>query len=297
MDQKNPKISLKWKLLSPVMAIPILILAYLWFGTNVLSFILTFKWVILIGVAGTILYVNWLFPDWVKLNKQNIRRSWYFLLMIGIVFIFQSNGFNPMQWQRYSLLAIFFIFVDLALILTPAVVKIGGTELGAVNEVESVNEEIKKTIVQTKHKSQSYTQLIDLIDKKEFGKQSWNDIEEYMYSLEEFLNSYGQKCRQDIKVYSKDDNAAFINDVGTNSGVEIGDTDLKLLSEKTIVQTEKENAIIPFSKLYEVFIIVVSEKEPVHQIDFDHIINLSIIHTWYQQVDYKPQSEDEMVEL
>jgi hypothetical protein len=285
MDQKNPKLSLKWKLLFPVIVIPILILANLWFGTNLLSFILTYKWVILMGVAGTILYVNWLFPEWVKQNKQNIRRSWYFFFMVGIVFIFHKNGFDPMHWQRYSLLAVLFIFVDLALILTPAVVKIGGTELGAVNEVETVNEEMKKTIVQTKHKSQSYTQLIDLIDKNEFGKQSWNDVEEYMYSLEEFLNSYGVKCRQDIKVYSKDDNSAFINDVGTNSGIELGDLDLELLTKKTIVQTEKENAIIPFSKLFEVFIIVVSEKEPVHQIDFDHIITLAIIHSWYQQVD------------
>jgi hypothetical protein len=276
---RNP---ITWKFIFPIFFAFILIIGYKLLGTKLITFIHTNKWILLSGLVGSIVYAFWMFPNWVKDHKQNIRRTWYFCFILGIELLLHNNGFDIVHWQRYTLLAALFIFVDLALIVTPSIVKIGNTELSAVTDVESINEEMKKAIIQTKYKSQFFTTIIDLIDKTEFGKQKWTNTEEYMYSLEEFLCLYGDFCRQDIKVYSKNDNQSFIFDVGTNSGIEITSEQIRLLDEKSIIQTEKQNAVIPFFKLYDVFIVVVSEKEPVHQIDFDHIINLAILHTWFQ---------------
>ena len=103
-----------------------------------------------------------------------------------------ETGFDLNEWKRYTLLACMFIFVDLSLFLTPSIKKIGGAEMEQINEVESINDEMKKVIVQTQNRSLQFTDILDMLQISSFETQEWNEIESYQKSLEDFLYTYGE---------------------------------------------------------------------------------------------------------
>ncbi|MEH7121268.1 type II toxin-antitoxin system SpoIISA family toxin, partial [Neobacillus vireti] len=123
---------------------------------------------ILTGFSAVIVYISWGFKDFFANHKQNLRRTWYFFFIVGVVLLLNQTGLDAKDWQRYTLLAAMFIFVDLALFLTPSIKKIGGAEMEQINEVESVNEEMKKVIAQTQNRSLQFTYLLDMIKISSF---------------------------------------------------------------------------------------------------------------------------------
>ena len=63
---------------------------------------------------------------------------------------------------------------------------------------------------------------------------------------------------------------------------------MQSINDKTIVFINEQTVIIPYlDKVFPVVISIESEKEPVLDIDIDHIINLSLIHSWLE----KPQEK------
>jgi hypothetical protein len=281
-EPSREKTWIVWKIIAPIAMMIVIFVLNAFLGKHIFIFAQSDKWYLLIGFAAVMLYCSWAFPDFFRHYKQNLRRTWYFLFLLGIVFMLTDKGFHTADWQTYTLYAGMFIFVDLALFLTPTISKIGGTELGVVSEVENVNEEMKQVIVKTKSKSHLFTTILDRVDKSAFSKQDWTDIDDYRNSLESFLSTYGEECRQEITVICKKDDDTFQQDLGISLGVEIQEEQLEMLNEEIIVQLDTQIVLIPFTqKIHPVVIAVVSCKEPVLQIDFDYLINLAIIHTWY----------------
>ena len=257
-------------------------------GNAILSFTQENKWFILIGFSAIILYISWTFKDFFRKHQQNLRRTWYFFFIVGVVLLLNHTGFNVKEWPRYTLLAGMFIFVDLAMFITPSIKKIGGAEMEQINEVESINEEMKKVIVQTQNRSLQFTDILDMMQISSFETQEWNEIESYQKSLEDFLYTYGVTCRQNITVFKKDDDSYFKQEVGTVLGVNLTIEQIKSVNEKIIVFINEHTVIIPYlDRVFPVVISIESEKEPVLDIDIDHIINLSLIHSWLA----KPQEE------
>src|SRR6476660_5695740 len=163
------------------------------------------------------------------------------------------------------------IFVDLAMFITPSIKKIGGAEMEQINEVESVNEEMKKVIVQTQNRSLQFTDILDMMKISSFETQEWNEIESYQKSLEDFLYTYGETCRQNITVFKKDNDNYFKKEVGTILGVNLTKEQIESINDKTIVFINEQTVIIPYlDKVFPVVISVESEKEPVLDIDVDH---------------------------
>ncbi|CAM5220267.1 hypothetical protein UACE39S_05893 [Ureibacillus acetophenoni] len=109
------------------------------FGNQIISSIQDNKWSILITITFFILYTSWTFPEFFRKYNQNLRRTWYFFFILGSISLIYQSGFDIEEWQRYMLLAGMFIFVDLALFLTPSIKKIGGAEMEPIIEVESIN--------------------------------------------------------------------------------------------------------------------------------------------------------------
>ncbi|MET3699851.1 type II toxin-antitoxin system toxin SpoIISA [Bacillus oleivorans] len=273
-----------WKLIAPIILILIFFLIKEIWGSEILLFFQENKWMLLFGFITIILYISWLFPFFFIKHKQNLRRTWYCLFILGIVLIINDNGFDETQWQRYALLAGMFIFVDLALFLTPNIKRIAGTEIESINEMENINEEMKKAIIQTKSRSKQFTSILDSIATSPFGSQEWNEIEEYRVSLEAFLYSYGEMCRQDITVLRKENDLEFLSELGTSIGIELIEEQFNQLNEECIVQINNYIVLIPLTKLlHPVVIVIESQKDPVLQIDFDNIVNLSVIHSWYKK--------------
>ena len=270
-----------------ILVIVLFIIKKVW-GDFILSFTQENKWFMLTGFCAVILYISWTFKDFYKKNQQNLRKTWYFFFIVGVVLLLNETGFDLNEWKRYTLLACMFIFVDLSLFLTPSIKKIGGAEMEQINEVESINDEMKKVIVQTQNRSLQFTDILDMLQISSFETQEWNEIESYQKSLEDFLYTYGEICRQNITVLKKDNDNYFKQEVGTVLGVNLTKEQMQSINDKTIVFINEQTVIIPYlDKVFPVVISIESEKEPVLDIDIDHIINLSLIHSWLE----KPQEE------
>ncbi len=295
MERSSQEEHSKWysntmflKIIIPFILIIVLLIVKKVLGDLILSFTQETKWYILTGFCAVILYISWTFNDFFKKNQQNLRKTWYFFFIVGVVLMLNDTGFNVKEWPRYTLIAGMFIFVDLALFLTPSIKKIGGAEMEQVNEVESINEEMKKVIVQTQNRSLQFTDILDMMQISSFETQEWNEIESYQNSLEDFLYTYGVTCRQNITVFKKDDDSYFKQEVGTVLGVNLTIEQIQSVNEKIIVFINEHTVIIPYlDRVFPVVISIESEKEPVLDIDIDHIINLSLIHSWLA----KPQEE------
>ncbi|WP_156178042.1 type II toxin-antitoxin system SpoIISA family toxin [Bacillus sp. SA1-12] len=268
--------------------VPIVIVAVLLFVMNqwnkaVLTFIIKHKWLMLIGFTAAILYCSWAFSEFFNKQRQNLRRTWYFLFLIGIVFMLSETGFDAQKWQGYTLLAGMFIFVDLALFLTPSIKKIAGAEMEQINEMENVNDEMKKVIVQTQNRSWQYTNILDRLDTSLFGTQQWFNIDEYRGSLEDFLSIYGETCRQSITVFKFDDQSFFKQEIGTVMGVDLTDKEIALLEEQKLLHIDRRTILIPYiERVFPVVISIFGEKD-ILDIDTDHIVNLSLIHSWLKK--------------
>ena len=276
------------KIIIPIILVIVLLIVKKLWGNSILSFTQVNKWIILTGFCAVILYISWAFKDFFKKNQQNLRKTWYFIFIVGVVLLLNDTGFNVDEWKRYTLLAGMFIFVDLTLFLTPSIKKIGGAEMEQINEVESINEEMKKVIVQTQNRSLQFTDILDMMQISSFETQEWNEIESYQKSLEDFLYTYGETCRQNITVFKKDNDSYFKQEVGTVLGVNLTKEQIQTINDKTIVFINEQTVIIPYlDKVFPVVISIESEKEPVLDIDIDHIINLSLIHSWLA----KPQEK------
>ena len=276
------------KIAIPIILVIVLFIIKKVWGDFILSFTQENKWIILTGFCGVILYISWAFKDFFKKNQQNLRKTWYFFFIVGVVLLLNDTGFDLNEWKRYTLLAGMFIFVDLSLFLTPSIKKIGGAEMEQINEVESINEEMKKVIVQTQNRSLQFTDILDMMQISSFETQEWNEIESYQKSLEDFLYTYGEICRQNITVLKKDNDNYFKQEVGTVLGVNLTKEQMQSINDKTIVFINEQTVIIPYlDKVFPVVISIESEKEPVLDIDIDHIINLSLIHSWLA----KPQEK------
>jgi uncharacterized membrane protein SirB2 len=288
MMERSQKESEKWylnkmflKTVVPIiLVIALMIIKKMW-GDIILTFTQENKWFILTGFCAVILYINWAYKEFYKKNQQNLRKTWYFFFIVGVVLLLNETGFDLNEWKRYTLLACMFIFVDLSLFLTPSIKKIGGAEMEQINEVESINDEMKKVIVQTQNRSLQFTDILDMMQISSFETQEWNEIESYQKSLEDFLYTYGETCRQNITVFKKDNDNHFKKEVGTVLGINLTKEQIHSITDKTIVFINEQTVIIPYlDKVFPVVISIESEKEPVLDIDIDHVINLSLIHSW-----------------
>ena len=274
------------KTVIPIILVIVLFIIKKMWGDLILSFTQENKWFMLTGFCAVILYISWTFKEFYKKNQQNLRKTWYFFFIVGVLLLLNETGFDLNEWKRYTLLACIFIFVDLSLFLTPSIKKIGGAEMEQINEVESINDEMKKVIVQTQNRSLQFTDILDMMQISSFETQEWNEIESYQKSLEDFLFTYGEICRQNITVLKKDNDNYFKQEVGTVLGVNLTKEEMQSINDKTIVFINEQTVIIPYlDKVFPVVISIESEKEPVLDIDIDHIINLSLIHSWLE----KPQ--------
>ncbi len=293
--ERSQEESAKWylnkmflKIVIPIILVIVLFIVMKLWGDLIFSFTQENKWIILTGFCAVIVYISWAFKDFFRKSQQNLRKTWYFFFIVGVVLLLTDTGFNVEEWKLYTLLAGMFIFVDLSLFLTPSIKKIGGAEMEQINEVESINEEMKKVIVQTQNRSLQFTDILDMMQISSFETQEWNEIESYQKSLEDFLYTYGETCRQNITVFKKDNDNYFKQEVGTVLGVNLTNEQIKSINDKTIVFFNEQTVIIPYlDKVFPVVISVESEKEPVLDIDIDHIINLSLIHSWLA----KPQEK------
>ncbi|MGM7724643.1 type II toxin-antitoxin system SpoIISA family toxin [Metabacillus sp. Hm71] len=159
--------------------------------------------------------------------------------MIGIVVLFSESGFQTTNWQRYLYLAGIFIFVDLALFLTPTIKKFGGAEMETVQEIESINKQMQKEIKKIQSKSAVYTNILSRLQSDQLLKKEWTDIEEYRTDLEIFLNYYGEACMQEIIVFYDSVEETLPVQLRTVLGIELNKEQENMLENEQIVEVQQ----------------------------------------------------------
>ncbi|MFJ7852335.1 type II toxin-antitoxin system SpoIISA family toxin [Peribacillus frigoritolerans] len=267
---------------------PLLLLLFLGFigglwANTLLHFVEKQKWFILIGFSGLIVYASWAFPAFFRKHKQNLRRTWYFLFILGIVMLLQDTGFDTRNWQRYTFLGGMFIFVDLALFLTPMIKKIGGAEVELINEVESINEGMQKIVTKMQTRSLQFTGVLTKIGEDLVKKETWISTAAYCERLDLFLGMYKNNGHT-ITVIGKEDEESFKQDVGANLGINLKKEELEQLEQRNIVHVDNRTALIPHSEgNYHVVVCIISKKEPLIEIDIYHVVNLILIHSWEKE--------------
>src|SRR5213080_5437865 len=102
---KNPHNKMILKIVIPIILVIVLLIVKMRWGNAILLFTQENNWFILTGVLAIILYISWTFKDFFRKHKQNLRRTWYFFFIVGVVLLINRTGFNVKEWQRYILLA------------------------------------------------------------------------------------------------------------------------------------------------------------------------------------------------
>lgn len=281
-----------WKIGSLVV---ILIIVYV-FSNPISVFVKNHKWELLLTYVGLMLFISWVFSNWFQYHIENLRRSWYFLFIIGIAMFLGEKGFEESQWAIFGMLVSMFIFVDLAIFLTPMISKIAGAEFvpKGVQHMERTNKNMKLAIEKTQSKSQVFTTFVSRVLPDQFGTTIWESSVEYRDSLELFMEPYAQECHQRIAVLNMPDINTFIRELGSSLGIQLNEEQKTAISNGEFLEISKQVNLIPFYKpnLYPVVIIVMTDKDVIHQIDVSNILNIAMIHSWYQAVDEEATVEE-----
>ncbi|HBI04034.1 MAG TPA: hypothetical protein DDY49_08410 [Paenibacillaceae bacterium] len=282
-----------WKIGSLV---AILIIVYL-FSDPISVFVKNHKWELLLTYVGLMLFISWVFSNWFQYHIENLRRSWYFLFIIGIAMFLGEKGFEESQWAIFGMLVSMFIFVDLAIFLTPMISKIAGAEFvpKGVQHMERTNKNMKLAIEKTQSKSQVFTTFVSRVLPDQFGTTIWESSVEYRDSLELFMEPYAQECHQRIAVLSIPDLDTFIRELGSSLGIQLNEEQKTTISNGEFLEISKQMNFIPFHKpnLYPVVIVVMTDKDVIHQIDVSNILNIAMIHSWYHATEDKEATVEE----
>lgn len=276
--------------------IVILIMVYI-FSDPISIFVMNHKWALLLTYVGLMLFVSWVFSNWFQYHIENLRRSWYFLFIIGIAMFLGEKGFEESQWAIFGMLVSMFIFVDLAIFLTPMISKIAGAEFvpKGVQHMERTNKNMKLAIEKTQSKSQVFTTFVSRVLPDQFGTTIWESSVEYRDSLELFMEPYAQECHQRIAVLNMPDIDTFIRELGSSLGIQLNEEQKTAISRGEFLEISKQVNLIPFHKpnLYPVVIVVMTDKDVIHQIDVSNILNIAMIHSWYQAIDDEQATVEE----
>lgn len=290
-QQKNTR----W-ILKIILPIVILILGFIsasfWFQPSI-DFINEHKWQLLLFYVATMIYISWMFYNWFQFHNENLRRSWYFLFIVGVALLLADKGFSDNQWSRFVLLVSMFIFVDLAIFLTPIISKIAGAEFSQkAQSILKTNKNMEVTIEKINSKSKTFTTFISRMNHELIGTMRWSTIEEYKESLQQCLKPYSDSCHQRIHLYSYFDNDSLKNELGNTSNIQLSIPELEELNQGNYIQKE-EKVMVPFSIFpeYPLVILVEAKTDVVHTIDIANILNIATIHSWYRLEDTPvPQS-------
>ncbi|MFD1736184.1 type II toxin-antitoxin system SpoIISA family toxin [Bacillus salitolerans] len=253
-------------------------------GTSTLSFIQDNKYLMLLLITTLIVYLSWTEPVFFREYKQNLRRSWYFFFFVGMIILINETGFDTANWQRYLYLAGMFIFVDLALFLTPLIKKFGGAEVENVQDIDNVNTAIRKQIKLEYGKAEVFKDLLSRLPRERFLRKDWDNVSDYCIDLEESLSHYGEACMLEILVFPESE-VKTPTQFKTVLGVDVDEEMEKKIVNGDIVQVNNQLILIPFTQeLYPVIIAVTSPRQPITNIDVSNIISLSVINSWRKKI-------------
>lgn len=234
-------------------------------------------------LMGIVLFA-WLKEDVFEDNKQKIRKTWYGLFAVSVgAFIVYKNGITNADWKVLLLYVSMFVFVDIAVILTPSISKIWGAEL---NNVERTSQTLRSNIVMMKKKSEVFTDIIQNISPDLFKSEVWDTNDDYLDSLAEFLNAYEIYNDFTIAVYSYENNdiTNTHQKIGAQFGIELDESQKESLKNQKSISINDQVAIISVNIIISTVIVIKTNKKVLlNEMDYMNVYNLSVIHSYFEE--------------
>ncbi len=241
--------------------------------------------------------------EWYSNNLNGIRKTFYvgFLIIIGAGVLW--GHIDLRNWSYILTLASLAIFIDLAVLQTPNILKIGNAELQQDDaKLRKTIKDNEKIVRQSMHKVEQHSEVITHSDAH-FDQININPLiwDEYRKALKQYLRLYTDTFHFSINIQSfmhdDDDIDKMKHQIRTavtqserfhemSLAEEIRYNLIEALSKsETFIIKEENVVVIPYFSSHHSFIISLQSNEAttVNGIDASHIVNLTTVFDWFMQ--------------
>ncbi|ADO59854.1 type II toxin-antitoxin system SpoIISA family toxin [Paenibacillus polymyxa] len=263
-----------------------------------------FGWLVIgfFAIVGLASISHWANPVWYANNLINIRKTSYslFILMYGGMIL--AGHIHLKDWGMAVQFASIAIFIDLAVLETPSILKIGNAEFKKNDmEIEKTIKDNQKTILQSFQKSEQFTDVVQYTSNHFYPLDSDNFIEWdlYMEQLKKYLRLYTDTFHFKLSItqftYKEDIEQREQNIEGSLVQIErFHSINIKDKAElagtlaKANVSVIKEQEIIgvPFFGNRFSYIVTLeanAQESVINAIDAYHIVNLLTVFEWFAE--------------
>ncbi|KGR73651.1 type II toxin-antitoxin system SpoIISA family toxin [Ureibacillus manganicus] len=185
--------------------------------------------ILLLFVIGNFIYFYKSQANY-SLHLRTLRKGLYTLFIgaIGIGILIDEVDLS--NWQLILTLASIIVFIDIAILLTPSILKIFNTEFQYMDYVENIittNDKREKATIDRVNSMSELIQLagVDLIDHQTNKRSEIEELDSY---LERYSEQYGFK----IQIYELNYSPVPLSELSYNDKRDLDEDELILLSEQ-----------------------------------------------------------------
>lgn len=280
--------------------------------------------ILLLFVIGNFIYflksqVNY------SLHLRTLRKGLYTLFIVALGLGILVDEIKLTNWQFILTLAAIIIFIDLAILLTPSILKIFSAEFQYADYVENIIKTNDKREKSTLNRANTMSEMIQLAeDDLKNGPYTNNVIRDEIEELEEYLRQYSDQYGFIIQIHKLDYSPLPLSEIPSKDTREIDFEELEVLSEqlgfvksiekclneierlnsfilgehrqsyidalsnlKIVSLLNEDSMVVPLDMGKRQFLIVLkNDKGELLEIDAIHIINLTYIFFIYKEGQY-----------
>lgn len=186
--------------------------------------------ILLVFVLGNFIYffksqVNY------SLHLRTLRKGLYTLFIGAIGIGILIDEINLANWQLIVTLTSIIVFIDIAILLTPSILKIFNTEFQYMDYVENIittNDKREKATIDRVNSMSELIQLAGENFKEHQNAVQKNEIEE----LESYLQHYSDQFGFTVQIFELTYTPVPLSELSFNDKRDLDEEDLILLSEQ-----------------------------------------------------------------
>ncbi|MGP3788511.1 type II toxin-antitoxin system SpoIISA family toxin [Paenibacillus sp. 1A_MP2] len=266
-----------------------------------------FGWMVIgfMSVAGFATLTHWWKPDWYNSNLTNIRKSSYTVMALIYGGMILAGHIILDDWIKAVQFASIAIFIDLAILETPSIIKIGNAEFKRNDRIIADTIENNEKIIRSSfQKTEQFTAVVhysqhhfsELTESQRDQLPNWN-----LYSslLKEYLclytDTFGLKASTTAFVYDADESVRKENIMRSFSQIERSnilvippekkeEMGSQLAKAQAYVIEEGKLICVPLFGTTNSFIVTIQTTEAgavLNGIDANNIVNLVQIFDWF----------------
>ncbi|WP_337035210.1 type II toxin-antitoxin system SpoIISA family toxin [Paenibacillus illinoisensis] len=264
-----------------------------------------FGWMVIgfMAIAALVTFLHWWKDAWYEEHLVNIRKTSYTIMVLIYGGMILAGHILLSDWVAAVQFASIAIFIDLAIIETPGISKIGNTEFKK-NEIRKTIRDNQSVITSNANKIKQFTSVVQFTDHhfSEFTEEQFDELPNWgLYStlLQEYLHFYTDTFKLRVNTtmftYSSDvekrrENISnLLTPIERTNNLIIpddikGDMADSLATASTFVLVEDKVVLVPFYGTTNSFIITIiagEEHRTVDNIDANNILNLVQIFDWF----------------